>query len=327
MHIFEYSGITESIPIDIAENIAKIESLRAMDRIREDVYSKELKVARESCRHSSATSSCSMEWLDTGKDSPIIEGCLNAMDGLESGSIPIDLSESGLISLHSTLMNGTTRKDSRYRLRDSDPDRHDIHVNAIRAVPAQNIRNCVEQMSASYIMARDVGVQPILLAPSMVLDLLNIRPFPEGNWRISRLLLSRCLIDGGYSGLEVSSLERRMELSSEDYYDAVAESSSGWNGNESDPYPFIRFVTDMVLECYEEVSARYPLDLGRKVKKGERIARIIEWSDRPLSKTEICMLLPDISRRTADVVLSQLMEDGRIQKLGSYKDARYAPIE
>lgn len=81
------------------------------------------------------------------------------------------------------------------------------------------------------------------------------------------------------------------------------------------------------MECYEEVSARYPLDLGRKVKKGERIARIIEWSDRPLSKTEICMLLPDISRRTADVVLSQLMEDGRIQKLGSYKDARYAPIE
>ena len=50
MHIFEYSGITESIPIDIAENIAKIESLRAMDRIREDVYSKELKVARESAK-------------------------------------------------------------------------------------------------------------------------------------------------------------------------------------------------------------------------------------------------------------------------------------
>lgn len=182
MHIFEYSGITESIPIDIAENIAKIESLRAMDRIREDVYYKELKVARESCRHSSAASSCSMEWLDTGKDSPIIEGYLNAMDGLESGYIPIDLSESGLISLHSTLMNGTTRKESRYRLRDSDPDRHDIHVNAIRAVPAQNIRNCVEQMSASYIMARDVGVQPILLAPSMVLDLLNIRPFPEESY-------------------------------------------------------------------------------------------------------------------------------------------------
>ena len=40
MHIFEYSGITENIPTDIAETIAKIESLRAMDHIRENVYAK-----------------------------------------------------------------------------------------------------------------------------------------------------------------------------------------------------------------------------------------------------------------------------------------------
>ncbi|MGN0098279.1 MAG: Fic family protein [Candidatus Methanomethylophilaceae archaeon] len=327
MHIFEYSAITESIPTDIAEKIAKIESLRAMDPIREGVYAKELKVAKTECRMHSAKSSCSMEWLDVEKDRILIEGYLNAMDGLEMGSMAVDLSERNLLSLHSTVMNGSTRKESRFRLRDSDADRHDIHVNAIRSVPAQNIRGCIEQMSASYVMARDVGVQPILLAPSMVLDLLNIRPFPEGNWRISRLILSRLLIDGGYGGLEISSLERRMELYSEDYYDSVAESSSGWNGNESDPYPFIRFITDMVLECYEEVAARYPLDLGKKVKKGERIARIVEWNDSPVSKTEICELLPDVSRRTADVVLAQLVDEGRVQKIGSYRDARYAPIE
>ena len=307
MHIFEYSGITENIPTDIAETIAKIESLRAMDRIRENVYAKELVKAREMCRMTSAASSCSMEWLDAEKNGTLVEGYLNAMDGLRSGSIPVDLSETSLLSLHSTLMNGSTRKDSRFRLRDSDQDRHDIHVSSIRSIPAQNIRNCVEQMATSYIMARDVGVQAILLAPSMVLDILNIRPFPEGNWRMSRLILTRLLINGDY--------------------DAVAESSSGWNGNESDPYPFIRFITDMVLECYEEVSARYPLDLGRKVKKGERIARIIEWSDEPLSKTDICNLLPDVSRRTADVVLSKLIEEGRIQKTGSYRDARYIPTE
>lgn len=327
MHIFEYSGITENIPTDIAETIAKIESLRAMDRIRENVYAKELVKAREMCRMTSAASSCSMEWLDAEKNGTLVEGYLNAMDGLRSGSIPVDLSETSLLSLHSTLMNGSTRKDSRFRLRDSDQGRHDIHVSSIHPIPAQNIRSCVEQMATSYIMARDVGVQAILLAPSMVLDVLNIRPFPEGNWRMSRLILTRLLINGGYDGLEISSLERMMEISSEDYYDAVAESSSGWNGNESDPYPFIRFITDMVLECYEEVSARYPLDLGRKVKKGERIARIIEWSDEPLSKTDICNLLPDVSRRTADVVLSKLIEEGRIQKTGSYRDARYIPTE
>ena len=58
MHIFEYSGITENIPTDIAETIAKIESLRAMDHIRENVYAKELVKAREMCRMTSAASSC-----------------------------------------------------------------------------------------------------------------------------------------------------------------------------------------------------------------------------------------------------------------------------
>ncbi len=390
MRIFEYSGITESIPTDIAETIAKIESLRAMDPIREDVYLKELSVAKEACRSSSTESSCSLEWINEENGSLQMEGYLNAMDMLGNHSLPIDLTEGSLLTLHSTILNGSTRKESRYRLRDSESDRRDIHVNSIRPVPAQSVKMSVEQMVASYTMARDVGIQSILLAPilngstrkesryrlrdsesdrrdihvnsirpvpaqsvkmsveqmvasytmardvgiqsillapSMILDFLNIRPFHEGNWRMSRLMLIRLLIDSGYRGLEISSLESHMEASSEDYYDAVAESSAGWNNNGSDPYPFIRFVTDMVLECYEEVSARYPLDCGRKVKKGERIARIVEWSDHPLSKTEICNLLPDISRRTTDVVLSQLMADGRIVKIGTFRDARYAPTE
>lgn len=327
MRIFEYSGITESIPTDIAETIAKIESLRAMDPIREDVYLKELSVAKEACRSSSTESSCSLEWINEENGSLQMEGYLNAMDMLGNHSLPIDLTEGSLLTLHSTILNGSTRKESRYRLRDSESDRRDIHVNSIRPVPAQSVKMSVEQMAASYTMARDVGIQSILLAPSMILDFLNIRPFHEGNWRMSRLMLIRLLIDSGYRGLEISSLESHMEASSEDYYDAVAESSAGWNNNGSDPYPFIRFVTDMVLECYEEVSARYPLDCGRKVKKGERIARIVEWSDHPLSKTEICNLLPDISRRTTDVVLSQLMVDGRIVKIGTFRDARYAPTE
>lgn len=327
MRIFEYSGITESIPTDIAETIARIESLRGMDPIREDVYRKELSIAEGVCRSSSARSSCSLEWINREDGDLQIEGYLNAMRMLGTGSIPIDLTEGSLLALHSAVLNGSTRKESRYRLRDTESDRHDTHVNAIHPIPAQNVRMSVEQMAASYTMARDVGIQSILLAPSMVLDLLNIHPFQEGNWRMSRLMLVGLLIDSGYRNLKISSLESHIEASSEDYYDAVAESSTGWNNNGSDPYPFIRFVTDMVLECYEEVSARYPLDCGRKVKKGERIARIVEWSDHPLSKTEICDLLPDISRRTADVVLSQLIADGRIVKIGTYRDARYAPTE
>ena len=49
--------------------------------------------------------------------------------------------------------------------------------------------------------------------------------------------------------------------------------------------------------------------------------------ERRTSIEDICNLLPDVSRRTADVVLSKLIEEGRIQKTGSYRDARYIPTE
>lgn len=161
------------------------------------------------------------------------------------------------------------------------------------------------------------------MVPCMILDFLNIHPFPEGNWRMSRILMSSLLVSGGYGSLRISSPDKLISEHREEYYEAVAESSSGWNSNDSDPFPFIRFVTDIVRECYELTDVRYPLDLGRKVKKGERIARIVEWSNDPVTKAEICRLLPDVSIRTADVALSNLISEGRIEKTGTYRDARY----
>lgn len=327
MHIFEYSGITEGIPSDIAETIAKIESIRALDPIRRRVYSKELHIAESACIDDSIRSSLFLEGIlmtdPDGTDSCQYTGLRDTwMDSVSTAS---DVDETGLISLHKRITNGYTRRDSRFRLRDRD-DR-DEHVHNIRPSPAREIESSVEQMNASYRMARDVGIQPILLIPNMVLDLLNIRPFQEANWRISRMLLTSLLIAGGYDSLRISSLERHLADNREDYYDSVAESSSGWTNNDSDPFPFIRFITGMILECYDETAARYPLDDGLKVKKNERIARIVEWNREPISKSEICRLLPDVSIRTADVVLTGLVSEGRLQKIGTYRNARYAPAE
>ena len=43
----------------------------------------------------------------------------------------------------------------------------------------------------------------------------------------------------------------------------------------------------------------------------------------PISKQEIIAKVPDISVKTVELVLSKLMKEEKIKKIGTYKDARY----
>lgn len=327
MHIFEYSGITESIPSDIFDTITEIESIRALDPLRRISYAKELDVAKYPCINQSASTSLLLEEISSNMSQETValqlEGLEKAIQYTISERETPTLDEKGLLHLHRMVTNGYTKRDSRFRLRDRE-DIQDDHVRTIKPVRAQDIGSCIEQMASSFDMANNVGIQPMLLAPNVVLDFLNIHPFQEANWRMSRILLESLLVSKGYCALEVSSLDESIGSHADDYYDAVAESSSGWNNNDSDPFPFIRFISERVLDCYRDFERRYPLNFGRKMKKNERIFWIVDTCGEPISKTGICKLLPDVSVRTADVVLTRLISEGRIKKIGTYKDAKYA---
>lgn len=324
MHIFEYSGITEAIPSDIVDTLTEIGTMHALEPLRLSAYGKELKPAEEKCISDSAGASLKMEDVVGTDDIAELQyrGLIGYYKRMFSDGRRPGTDETSLLEMHRIIMNGATKRDSRFRIRDVGAV-EDEHVRAIRPLPSGEIPRAVEQMGSSFTMAMDIGIQPLLLVPCMIVDLLNIHPFTEGNWRISRALLCSMLISSGYESLRYSSLESKMLLHTEDYYDAVAESSAGWNSNDSDPFPFIRFVTDIVRGCYREIEARYPLNLGKKMRKNERILGVVQWSDTPLTKAEICGLLPDISVRTADVVLTGLVSDKSITKLGTFRDARY----
>lgn len=46
----------------------------------------------------------------------------------------------------------------------------------------------------------------------------------------------------------------------------------------------------------------------------------------PVSKGELRDRLPEVSVRTIERVLGQMVRDGRIEKIGSYRDARYRRV-
>ena len=66
--------------------------------------------------------------------------------------------------------------------------------------------------------------------------------------------------------------------------------------------------------------------LCRKKSKQERVEQTILNSLLPIGKKEINYVLPDISVTTIEMVVSQMLKQGRIKKVGTFKDAKYIKV-
>jgi fido (protein-threonine AMPylation protein) len=132
--------------------------------------------------------------------------------------------------------------------------------------------------------------------PEMMERFSEISPFRDGNKRMRSLMTTLLLLKNGYSAPIYVGLDETQPLLASLVY------------------------------CYKELDRRYPIVDNRKVKKRDRILHIIETSPVPVKKRDICACIPDVSIRTADVVLSDLIEQNKIEKLGTYKDARYVLV-
>ena len=75
--------------------------------------------------------------------------------------------------------------------------------------------------------------------------------------------------------------------------------------------------------CYKELDNRFAVINSKKITKTARIEATVLNSLTPLSKAEICRLLPDVSPTTVEAVLGSMVKKGIIQKIGSSRSARY----
>ena len=62
---------------------------------------------------------------------------------------------------------------------------------------------------------------------------------------------------------------------------------------------------------------------GKKISKSERIEQTVLNSVLPVSKAEICDILPDVSPTTVEAVLGRMIKDGAIKKMGQARATRY----
>ena len=194
----------------------------------------------------------------------------------------------------------------------------------LNPVSAADIPVATEQMIRAYQAAiRDEEVPNLLIIPCVVLDFLRTQPFGEGNERISRLLTSFLLYKSGFDVGGFVSLEKLIEKRKDDYITAQEKSSDNWVEEKNDYIPFAEFILQIVARAYHELDDHFVEDTRKKASKQERIEAILMNTYVPISKSEIMERLPDVSVRTVEVTLKRLLDEGKIMKVGSFRDARY----
>lgn len=166
-------------------------------------------------------------------------------------------------------------------------------------------------------------MDPLLAMPMFVLDFLCIHPFNDGNGRMSRLLTLLLLYRNGYIVGKYISIEKLIETTKDNYYEALKNSSIGWHDNENDYNSFIKYMLSVILAAYRELDQGMQTVSDEKLSKPERVASVIESTWGRITKKIILDKCPDISETTVQRTLADLLKEHRIIKIGGGRYTSY----
>nr|MBO6294496.1 Fic family protein [Schwartzia sp. (in: firmicutes)] len=191
-------------------------------------------------------------------------------------------------------------------------------------VPAWETAEAMNTLcSALQEAMADAELDPLLLIPMFIFDFLCIHPFNDGNGRMSRLLTLLLLYRSGFFVGKYISIERLIADSKGSYYEALHDSSAGWHEGENDYLPFVRYMLGIVIAAYREFASRASVFVTRGLSKPQRVREIIRGTTGRISKTEIMKQCPDISQKTVERALKELMDSGEIIKIGGGRYTTY----
>ncbi len=215
----------------------------------------------------------------------------------------------------------------KYKTSDNIIEEEDTEGNKFirfKPVPAWETPEAINNLCKAFEDALATEqIDPLLLIPMFILDFLCIHPFNDGNGRMSRLLTLLLLYRAGYIVGKYISIEKMIERTKETYYESLQISSFQWHENENDYEAFTKYVLGIVLGAYREFSSRVQLLITSGLSKPERIGAIIKNTFGTITKAEIAEKCPDISKITIQRTLAELVDNGKIEKIGGGRYTKY----
>ncbi len=297
--------------------IAKIQSVKGSNAI-EGILTTDMRIEEIVNNSSAPLNHSEME----------IAGYRDALSLVHQNHDDLDLNEATILELHKILLSQTSVAYGGYYKTEDNIIRETFSdgTSKIRFCPISAIetKEAMSRLINAYQQAKDdAGIDQLLLIPCVILDFLCIHPFRDGNGRMSRLLTLLLLYKAGFDIPKYISFEEQINKMKAKYYEDLKISSYGWHENHNDYIPFMENFLYTLYLCYKELNKRFLTLKTEKATKKERIEQTVLTAFIPISKKEIHDLAPDISITTIEMVLSQMLKDGRINKIGTTKNCRY----
>ena len=118
------------------------------------------------------------------------------------------------------------------------------------------------------------------------------------------------------------SLEAKIAKNKDLYYDALAQSQSGWYEGTENVLPFIKYLLGTILAAYKDLDERVAL-VETKLPALEMVRRASKNKIGRFNKQDIRELCPTLSDSSIEGALRKLVSDGKLKKEGKGKNTCY----
>ncbi len=349
MRKFDYSFLDNGLlPANLINLTGSIYSLRTAAGVRKEEYAKVFTELEAVAKVQSVKSSNAIEGIVTSDEriadivnrssAPLnhseaeIAGYRDALNAVHTGYGNLSFCERDILSLHE-MMTSIAGYELAGQYKKTDNVIVEVAADGTRNVrfrptPASETAAAMQQLELAYLDAcSNANINQLLLIPCVILDFLCIHPFQDGNGRMSRLLSLLLLYKNGFDAGKYISFEEQINNYKPLYYEALRQSSEGWDTNENDYMPFVKNFLSTLYMCYKELDKRFAVVNGKRVTKSARVEATVLGSLTPISKAEICGIHPDISPTTVEAVLSKMVKAGQIKRIGASRSTRYVRNE
>ena len=344
MRFFDYSFLEHGmLPAGLVNIVSAISELRVRKNERKDSFGEMFARLESIAKVQSVKGSNEIEGIVTSEQrineivnqnsAPLnhneaeIAGYRDALSLIHENAAALDIRERDVLRLHEIMLSYTPANGGRYKDADNVIMETVGGIRRVRfeTVPASETSEAMEQLFLAYMDARNnYNINQLLLIPCFVLDFLCIHPFTDGNGRMSRLLSLLILYKNSFDAWRYISFEEQINRGKAGYYKALNDSSIGWHEGRSSYFPFIENFITTLLSCYKELDKRFAVVNSKKVTKRGRIEATVLNSILPISKQEICYILPDVSPTTVEAALAAMLKGGLIEKVGTARNTKYA---
>jgi len=343
MHRFDYRFLADQLPANLLEIAGIIYDLRGRGEIRKAGHPRIFQELQHAAMVDSVGSSNAIEGIVTSAervqelvdrqtepfthDEQEILGYRDALDEIFQNSGGLEITPSLLKHFHYLLLRATSPEAGEYKrqnnwIQERDGQGH-IRIRFV-PVPAKETAEAIGQMILAWREGKqDSRINGLLLTACVIVDFLCIHPFMDGNGRVSRLLTTLLLMQEGFDIVKYISVDKKISEYQYNYYQALKACSDGWHENRNTYIPFITYLLQILYSCYKELDNQFIGSTVQRVSKSKQIENDLMQRFVPVSKEEIAARFPEISVTTVERVLGKLVKEGKIEKIGTYRDARY----